>query len=558
MAYSYKIVTANGSDTEFSIVFTSEAGIDSKPYLSSGHIKIYLDGSTTALSSGYSIDESSTPKVVFDTAPANGVIIKIARETPKTAGTRLVDFQDGSILTESDLDTSALQNLYVAQEAQDQGTYGLPKNETGTGWDAGALPINNVADPSNTYDSVNKGYVDAIATWGTGTTPQIWELEGTGATNTFTLSSPSPASTINELFVVYVSGIIQAPSSNDAVTTRDYKIVESSGVYSIVFETGAFPDESDTSYPPDDAPIYVQNFGYARNVFDAPLILTAPSATDIPMTLTGFSGQTAKILSIKNSAAAEKASIDNDGNITSAGIVEAARFQTTGLSASADQVRANTLYAASGLTVESGNIVHTVGNIVAQDGDIYATGVGHSIYSANGNIRGDSVCTTGNQADVESGEILGDFITSVGKLTAGAGCDVEGHLTTDTLTTAGNVTVNGDLTVAGGITGGLLACGRIYPDTISSGTIEWKTDPIMFGFEASPEKTDAREIKFTLSNARPDGGSRHYIIVNPHLAAADHKHYANGGGDVKVIAQTANTFTIEVADNEIDHTVFVF
>ena len=49
--------------------------------------------------------------------PASGSTVIITRET--SPDTRLVDYQTGSILSESILDTDSLQAFFLAQEAND-------------------------------------------------------------------------------------------------------------------------------------------------------------------------------------------------------------------------------------------------------------------------------------------------------------------------------------------------------------------------------------------------------------------------------------------------------
>ena len=103
MAYLARVsYTGNGSTTQYSLPFS---------YIATTHIKAYLDNVETAL---FSVSGST---LTFNSAPANAVAILIKRITPTDA--RLVDFQDGSVLTESDLDKSADQNFYVVQEQSD-------------------------------------------------------------------------------------------------------------------------------------------------------------------------------------------------------------------------------------------------------------------------------------------------------------------------------------------------------------------------------------------------------------------------------------------------------
>lgn len=101
----------------------------SKHALRTDHIKVYyksvasLQTWTLQASSKYTISGSTGAYTVTinGTFPArtDGDWIRIVRETPDTKVGRLVDFQAGS-LAEADLDSSALQNLYIAEERRDQ------------------------------------------------------------------------------------------------------------------------------------------------------------------------------------------------------------------------------------------------------------------------------------------------------------------------------------------------------------------------------------------------------------------------------------------------------
>lgn len=104
MALASVQYTGNGVSTSFSVPF---------PYISQDHVVVYVNDVVQA--SGYIW---LTPSVIqFTVAPASGAELLLLRNTPKT--TRLVDFQDGSILNEAALDLSANQTMYIVQEAYD-------------------------------------------------------------------------------------------------------------------------------------------------------------------------------------------------------------------------------------------------------------------------------------------------------------------------------------------------------------------------------------------------------------------------------------------------------
>lgn len=103
MADTFIEYTADGGTTDFSIPFS---------YISESHVKVYLDDVET---SAWSFLNAST--VRMDSAPSNGTVVKVQRVTPRDQ--KLVDFVDGSVLTETDLDLANTQLIYVVQEAYD-------------------------------------------------------------------------------------------------------------------------------------------------------------------------------------------------------------------------------------------------------------------------------------------------------------------------------------------------------------------------------------------------------------------------------------------------------
>ena len=165
MPYASVTYTATAGQTVFGpITFPGGAA------LQSSHIKVYVNGSLVSSTVTGSL---SSPSVTI-AATTLGDNVRIERQTPTTASTRLVDFEDGDVLTASDLDTAMLNNLYVAQEANDVGAQGLPLDPVNNVWNAGSRRIVNVNTPSNATDAANKAYVDSVAfTPGTGTVTSV-------------------------------------------------------------------------------------------------------------------------------------------------------------------------------------------------------------------------------------------------------------------------------------------------------------------------------------------------------------------------------------------------
>lgn len=143
MAYSYVQYPGNGSTTNFTFPF---------PYLDSSHIVVRVNGVQTT---AFTFLNAST--ISFSVAPASGSTVEIRRVTPKDEPP--VDFQDGSVLLERDLDYLATFNLYVSQETADTADAGLFADEAGN-FSLDGKRLVNSGDPVNPQDAATKNYVD--------------------------------------------------------------------------------------------------------------------------------------------------------------------------------------------------------------------------------------------------------------------------------------------------------------------------------------------------------------------------------------------------------------
>ncbi len=142
-AYSYAQYVGTGTTNTYLVPFQ---------YLNLNHVSVSINGIPYT-----DYDLISEQQVQLRDPPAVGSIVDIRRSTP--ASTRFVDFVNGSVLTEADLDLSALQLLYVAQEAHDYATNGIFTNVDG-GLDAAGRRIKNVADPVDPSDTVTKQWAE--------------------------------------------------------------------------------------------------------------------------------------------------------------------------------------------------------------------------------------------------------------------------------------------------------------------------------------------------------------------------------------------------------------
>lgn len=333
MPLTYSSYTGDGSQTSFSITFDYLADTVVTGASPAG-ILVYLGD--VKQTSGYTVNATT---VDFASAPGAGVAIQLVRSTPRGRTDRLVDFADATVLTEDQLDTSALQLLYIAQEAFEQSTSGggatptyLPYSNTLTAWDAESQKISRVATPSSGTDAVNKTYadegflpydasagtydaarsgankkidgiedpqdnqqaatkkyVDDVAQFGVAGVPQSFEFTGDGATNTFTLANLPFAQA--EMLVVGLNGVLQVP-------VRDYTVTRGATNSTLNFVAHT-PGSGDV--------LSVLNFGRARFLDEA--VLGDESITT--EMLQGSAVTTAKIL---------------DANVTSAKLEESQRL----------------------------------------------------------------------------------------------------------------------------------------------------------------------------------------------------------------------------------------
>ena len=115
MAVTQDSYTGNGSTTVYNFTF---------PYLKQAEIKASLDGTATT-----AFTHPSATSIQFNTAPANGVKIKIFRETD--TNNLAATFYAGSSIKSEDLNDNFTQNLYASQEVTERYLSNLGGTMTG-------------------------------------------------------------------------------------------------------------------------------------------------------------------------------------------------------------------------------------------------------------------------------------------------------------------------------------------------------------------------------------------------------------------------------------------
>lgn len=114
MALSYVETSGNGVTTNFAIPFS---------FLDRTHIHVYISNVETG---AFTWVNSSTIQIT--PAPPSGTLnVRIQRVTPRNVP--LVDYTNGSVLFDTDLDTGVLQALFVVQEVYEQTALGNPATD---------------------------------------------------------------------------------------------------------------------------------------------------------------------------------------------------------------------------------------------------------------------------------------------------------------------------------------------------------------------------------------------------------------------------------------------
>jgi len=129
-------------------------------FLSSDHLGVTVAG--TAVS--FTVNSARTAFTISGLTLVGGEDIVVTRTTPHTEAGRLVDFNDLSHVRQSDLDTSALQLLYIAQETLDVILGGTFLALGGGGqWDGENRRLENLAVGAAASHAVTKSQLDAVS-----------------------------------------------------------------------------------------------------------------------------------------------------------------------------------------------------------------------------------------------------------------------------------------------------------------------------------------------------------------------------------------------------------
>jgi len=207
MPNTYVDDIADAAQTDFAFTF---------PFLEDEHVTVEIDGAVQ-LTSAYSIVTSPSQKIVLNVGATAGQVVRVRRKSQPD--TNLVDFVNGSVLTESELDRAYQHNRYLAEEIAELNDASLQLEQGGTQWDAKSLRIKNVGTPTLTTDATTKDYVDTKvnqASTGASSPPQKFVFTGTaGANTTYTVTGAEVLG--DTAYDVSIDGAVKEPTTDFTV-----------------------------------------------------------------------------------------------------------------------------------------------------------------------------------------------------------------------------------------------------------------------------------------------------------------------------------------------------
>ena len=197
-------------------------------YLEDEHVTVEVDG---VENTNIELTTSTPVKVRILSGVTEGQNVRVRRKSQPDQD--LVDFVNGSVLTESELDRAYLHNRYLAEEISELNDASLQLEQGGTQWDAKGKRITNVGEPVNSQDATTKNYVDGTVSsiaLGVGLIPDFNKFTGTGSETSFNLSFTTNGISSSAILVT-IDGSVQDPD--------DYTIVGgvSAGADEIQFTT---------------------------------------------------------------------------------------------------------------------------------------------------------------------------------------------------------------------------------------------------------------------------------------------------------------------------------
>lgn len=322
MAFSSRITYISASAATLTYAFSFD-------YIDSSYVKVYFDD---VLQSGVTV---TTGLVTLTTGADPGVEVLIQRETPTTP---LVDFVDGAVLTENDLDLLAKQALHVSIEAKDDSVNGLQLNAAGDAYDANSKKIENLAAPTAANDAARKSETDALDTRVTAAESSITTLEGSDVGHAMVTNASNRWDAESRLIKNVADGV----DAQDAVSKNQLDTLAVSRGNASTDFTAQSKRILNLATPINDTDAATKKYvddnaggGGSSTLQDAydnstsPEILT--DATNGALSVKrGSAADTDNVVEVLNNAGTVTAAIAGDGTITTSSTVDGRDIATDG------------------------------------------------------------------------------------------------------------------------------------------------------------------------------------------------------------------------------------
>ena len=217
-AASFTNHTGNGTAGPFSISFS---------YLSEAEVDVTVGGVLKTITTHYTFSSATQITFTSGNEPGNGVAIKFQRDTDISA--KKVDFQDGSVLTETDLDTNADQVIFAQQEIIDK-LGGIEEGATGDQTAAEIRTLVESASDSNVFTDADHSKLNAIEASATAdqTAAEIRTLiESASDSNVFTDADHTKlngieASATADQTAAEIRTLVESASDSNVFTDADH------------------------------------------------------------------------------------------------------------------------------------------------------------------------------------------------------------------------------------------------------------------------------------------------------------------------------------------------
>ena len=204
MAITQTTYTGNGSTTNYSFTFE---------YLKQADVKVTLD---TVATTAFTFANATT--LAFTTAPTNGAVIRIFRDTP--SDTLSSTFFPGSAIKAEDLNENFTQNLYVTQESDAEAAAATTTaNGAVTTANSAVTTANGAVTTANSADTKSDAAVATANTSNTNSTAAVATANTASSNATAAVNTANTAST-NATAAVNTANAATT-TANGAVTTAN-------------------------------------------------------------------------------------------------------------------------------------------------------------------------------------------------------------------------------------------------------------------------------------------------------------------------------------------------